>query len=54
MIGDHFDRDDQTHGKRPNTGIAAFAGRLFGEIAVGFTALHRIQFSAPWTARNPH
>ena len=49
MMDQHFDRQYQAGRAELNAGIDALGRRLLREAAAVFRAIHRIQFSAPWT-----
>lgn len=53
MLDQHFDRQYQAGRAHLNHGIGRLLGRLGGELRAVFDALHRIQFSAPWTNSRP-
>lgn len=52
MMDQHFDRQYQAGRAELHAGIDALAHRLWREASAVFRAIHRIQFSAPWTP--PH
>ncbi len=49
MMDEHFDRNYQAGRQQLNAGIEALGRRLLVGTANLFDAIHRIQFSAPWT-----
>jgi hypothetical protein len=49
MMDEHFDRDYQAGRAELRTGVEALLARLRRAIAANADALHRINFSAPWT-----
>ena len=53
MMDHHFDRQYQAGREHLNDGIDRLLIRLAGEASAVFDALHRIQFSAPWTKSPP-
>ena len=54
MIDQHFDRDYQAGRAELNAGLVTLARHVLDQAAKVFATLHRIQFSAPWTAPRPH
>lgn len=54
MMDQHFDRQYQSGRAALNDGIDTLAARLVRETRAVFDALHRIQFSAPWTDPRSH
>ena len=49
MMDEHFDRGYQAGREHLHDGIDALIRRLIEGTAKTFEAIHRIQFSAPWT-----
>lgn len=54
MMDQHFDRQYQAGRAELNDGIDHLLSRLAREARVVFDAMHRIQFSAPWTDPRSH
>ncbi|WP_309603310.1 hypothetical protein [Sphingomonas sp.] len=49
MMDEHFDRNYQVGRAELHAGIDALGRRLWREASALFNAIHRINFSAPWT-----
>lgn len=54
MMDQHFDRQYQAGRAELNGGIDHLLTRLAREAKVVSDAMHRIQFSAPWTDPRSH
>jgi hypothetical protein len=50
MMDEHFDRNYQAGREAFNAGVDRGLARLGKTFAATFNALHRIQWSAPWSA----
>jgi hypothetical protein len=49
MMDEHFDRDYQAGRAELHAGFDALVAKVRRAIAANAEALHRINFSAPWT-----